>query len=140
MLKPIIGANIKRLRKKKRHEDPNHRKFNKPYSIEDLALEASVTQLGKIERGQWNPTLRTLRMIAKALGVNLYDLFDEGNGQHTIIDAFIYKRIKPISKLLVYDPVLLLSLVEGGILEKYTVEDIENNVDPDQIDPNASDD
>ncbi len=46
-------------------------------SQEELAFKAGVhrTYLGGIERGERNPSLRNIAAIAKALGVNLSELF-----------------------------------------------------------------
>ena len=47
-------------------------------SQEDLANEADVplSQIGRIERGETNPTISTLNVIAEALQINLRDLLD----------------------------------------------------------------
>jgi transcriptional regulator with XRE-family HTH domain len=50
----------------------------KGISQEDLANEADVplSQIGRIERGENNPTVSTLYVIAKALNVELKNLVD----------------------------------------------------------------
>ena len=60
-----LGMRIKYLRKLKR------------MSQEDLALEAEVNKnyLSDLERGERNPTLKILEKIARALGINLQELF-----------------------------------------------------------------
>lgn len=63
----IVGANIKRLRKER------------GLSQEMLAGEAGLAMrhLGRIERGEGNPTVAVLGKLAEALGVhpaNFYDL------------------------------------------------------------------
>ena len=46
-------------------------------SQEELAFKCGVhrTYLGSIERGERNPSLRNISAIAKALGVDISDLF-----------------------------------------------------------------
>ena len=50
----------------------------KNWSIEDLALEASINRnyLGDLERGTRNPTLVILNKIAQALEIDLSTLFE----------------------------------------------------------------
>jgi transcriptional regulator with XRE-family HTH domain len=47
-------------------------------SQEELANEAEVplSQIGRIERGENNPTISTLYVLAKALGIDLKSLVD----------------------------------------------------------------
>ncbi len=47
-------------------------------SQEQLANEADIplSQIGRIERGETNPTISTLFVIAEALNVSLINLFD----------------------------------------------------------------
>ncbi|PKQ44214.1 helix-turn-helix domain-containing protein [Confluentibacter flavum] len=47
------------------------------FSQEKLALEADLSenQIRRIEKGQTNPTIKTLLIIAKVLKVDLKDLF-----------------------------------------------------------------
>jgi transcriptional regulator with XRE-family HTH domain len=61
-----FADNVRRLRK---HKEPD-------YSQEDLADDARLhrTQIGMIERGQRDPRLSTLVILADALGVSLDDL------------------------------------------------------------------
>ena len=49
----------------------------KGLSQEKLAFQAGIhrTYLGGIERGERNPSLRNIAVIAKALGVTIADLF-----------------------------------------------------------------
>lgn len=63
----VIGANIRRLRKKIR------------LSQEALALNAELDlrYLGGIERGEQNPSVAIVGRLAEALGVHPKDLFDE---------------------------------------------------------------
>ena len=61
-----IGARIRSLR------------IDKGLSQEDLANEADVplSQIGRIERGENNPTISTLYVISEALGIDLKRLLD----------------------------------------------------------------
>ncbi|PWL75633.1 XRE family transcriptional regulator [Candidatus Gastranaerophilales bacterium] len=60
-----LGSKISYLRKKKK------------YSQEKLAEKANISEIyiGEIERGDANPTLEKLKLIAAALGVEVSDLF-----------------------------------------------------------------
>jgi len=51
-------------------------------SQEELAFKSGVhrTYLGGIERGERNPSLRNISAIAKALGVEIFELFLFGKG------------------------------------------------------------
>lgn len=61
-----LGARIRELR------------LQKEMSQEDLANEADVplSQIGRIERGENNPTISTLYVIAQALDTDLKSLVD----------------------------------------------------------------
>lgn len=61
-----VGAKIRELR------------LHKNLSQEDLANEADIplSQIGRIERGETNPTISTLYVIAQALNVDLRALVD----------------------------------------------------------------
>ena len=61
----IVGANIRQLRKAR------------GLSQEDLAGEADLAMrhLGRIERGQGNPTVEVLGKLAAVLGVHPRELF-----------------------------------------------------------------
>jgi transcriptional regulator with XRE-family HTH domain len=50
--------------------------MSKKMSQEALAIEADVpiSQIGRIERGEVNPTLSTLGSLAQAFGLNLSDM------------------------------------------------------------------
>jgi transcriptional regulator with XRE-family HTH domain len=62
-----LGEKIEKIRKEQRG------------SQEGIALEAGVERsyMGKIERGEANPTLSVLVKIAKGLKTTLSNLFDE---------------------------------------------------------------
>jgi len=53
-------------------------RIEKGLSQEDLANEAEVplSQIGRIERGENNPTISTLYVISEALGIELKKLVD----------------------------------------------------------------
>jgi len=55
----------------------------KSYSQEKLAFKAGVhrTYLGGIERGERNPSLKNIASIAKALDVDLAELFSFGKNK-----------------------------------------------------------
>lgn len=61
-----LGATIRKIREEKDE-----------YSQSKLAFEIgmSVNQVARIERGETNPTVKTLTLIAKALTVEIKDLF-----------------------------------------------------------------
>jgi len=61
-----LGAAIRKIREEKDQ-----------YSQSKLAVEIgmSVNQVARIERGETNPTVKTLSLIAKALKVNVKELF-----------------------------------------------------------------
>jgi transcriptional regulator with XRE-family HTH domain len=61
-----LGANIRKIREEKDQ-----------YSQSKLAIEIgmSVNQVARIERGETNPTVKTLTLIARALKVDIKDLF-----------------------------------------------------------------
>jgi len=52
-------------------------RISKSLSQEELANEAEIplSQVGRIERGEINPTLSTISVLARSLGVNIRDLF-----------------------------------------------------------------
>ena len=59
-----VGENIRQIR------------ISKSLSQEEVAYEAdiSVNQIGRIERGEINPTISTLYVISKALSTSLASL------------------------------------------------------------------
>ena len=63
----IVGANIRRLRKER------------GLSQETLAGEAGLAMrhIGRIERGEGNPTVSMMAKIATVLGVHPSSLYDE---------------------------------------------------------------
>jgi len=62
-----LGATIRTAREKQ-----------PKFSQSKLAIEIGLSenQIGRIERGESNPTVRTLCKIAKALNVNVRDFFE----------------------------------------------------------------
>ncbi|MFR3728392.1 helix-turn-helix domain-containing protein [Lacrimispora sp.] len=66
MEKSLIGDNIRKFRKEKNLTQKQ---------LGDL-LDMSEVMIGQYERGDRNPKIDTLRRIAKALNVELYDLAD----------------------------------------------------------------
>lgn len=71
--KKALGLRIQFLRSKIIDQ-----KTNKQISQEELALRSNISEktIGEIERGETNPKLDTLLMIAKGLNTSLKDLFD----------------------------------------------------------------
>ena len=61
-----FGKNLKRLRKEK------------GLSQEQLAYKAdlSLSQIGRIERGEINPTICTIKVIAESLEIDVKELFE----------------------------------------------------------------
>ena len=61
-----FGENIQKLRKEK------------GWTQEDLSSATDIprTQLGRIERGQVNTTIKSMLRISKALNINIRKLFD----------------------------------------------------------------
>lgn len=55
----------------------------KGLSQEELSNEADIplSQIGRIERGETNPTISTLFVISEALGTNLTSLLDFKTGK-----------------------------------------------------------
>lgn len=51
---------------------------NRKMSQLDLAVISGLerTQIGRVERGEVNPTVETLKIIADALEINIKDFFD----------------------------------------------------------------
>jgi len=70
-------------------------------SQEQLALQSgtNVSYLGQIERGEKNPTVKTLEKIASALGISLNELIvtsdgEKGESNQQIIAVFTQDDIK----------------------------------------------
>lgn len=61
-----LGTTIRKIREEKTN-----------YSQSKLAVEIGMSenQVSRIERGETNPTVKTLTIIAKALKVDIKDLF-----------------------------------------------------------------
>lgn len=68
MISRIIGRNVKRLRRER------------GYSQEQLALEAEISPsiLRMIERGEANPTIKTLGKLAASLGTTVEEFMKKG--------------------------------------------------------------
>ena len=118
MLIDIVGNSIRILRKAQN------------MSIEDLAYLCGIdaSHLGKIERGQHNPSLETLRKFAAAVKLSLSELIRGGvDDGPDIIDAFVSELFPypNINNLEMYDPLLLLDNLGKIVLEKLTLLDIE---------------
>lgn len=67
--KPLLKALGKRIRELRKA---------KGFSQEDLAYEADIplSQIGRIERGEINPTVSSLATIAAALQIPIQDIFN----------------------------------------------------------------
>lgn len=64
-LKMILGKNVKYYR------------FHKDLTQEKLAekINSSTNYIGRLERGQHNPSLEKIEKISKVLGIEAYKLF-----------------------------------------------------------------
>lgn len=97
-------------------------------SLEDLAYVCGTeaSHLSKIERGEKNPTLETVRRIASALKMNLSELICCGLPDDVdLIDAFVKEVYPHVEGLEVYDPLLLLDYLGQIALQKFTLLDLE---------------
>jgi transcriptional regulator with XRE-family HTH domain len=63
----VVGANIKRFRRKKG--------LTQYQLAQDIGLRQE--SISRIEKGKYNPSLGTLERIAKALGVTVAELLKE---------------------------------------------------------------
>jgi transcriptional regulator with XRE-family HTH domain len=74
----LIGQRIKQLREER------------GWSQQELWLESDVSKghISSMEAGKANPTLKTLRALARALDVEIFDLytFPEKGGRHMLHD------------------------------------------------------
>lgn len=68
-LKTLLGKNVK------------YHRFRKNFTQEQLAeiLGVSTNYIGRLERGQHNPSLTKIENIAKALDIKPFELFLERN-------------------------------------------------------------
>src|SRR5579859_2030535 len=91
----LTGQALRRLRK------------DKGFTLEELSerAEISVSYLSHIERGTRQAPLTTLEILARILGINLYDLFAPEKGQkpatketHSPYDAKINGILKDLSE------------------------------------------
>jgi len=92
-LKALLGGKIRFFR------------LRRQFSQADLAEKAdiSITFLSNIERGNNYPQAGTLCNIAHALGVEIWELFKEGNafdGEAAIIDRISADYAKQVNKAL----------------------------------------
>ncbi len=74
----VIGWNVQRLRKRV------------GLSQEELALRVEVvaqTYISNLEAGRCNPTAVTMYLLAKALRVQIADLFDETDVPRKLLDG-----------------------------------------------------
>nr|DAQ76763.1 MAG TPA: helix-turn-helix domain protein [Caudoviricetes sp.] len=116
MILDIVGDTIRTLR--------NAQKI----SLDELAFVCGTdaSHLSKIERGEKNPTLETVRRIAAALKMNLSELISSGMPDDVdLIDAFVKEVYPHVEGLEVYDPLLLLDYLGQIALEKFTLLDLE---------------
>lgn len=122
MFSQIVGQNLIRLRR------------TRDWKREDLTALAKVevSHLGKCERGAFNPTLATLRRLAKALGVPLSHLFNEGTPEapdYTSLTFFIRDSVPYFWELeKVYDPLELLDFTGELLLDNVTLRDMDEAV------------
>lgn len=72
----LLGDNITTINKKF-GERLRALRNKKGYSQEELAFKAKLdrTYVGGIERGERNPSLKNIEILAKALGVPITELF-----------------------------------------------------------------
>ena len=93
-LKVIISANISRMRRMTRRSPAKlddlcdkfgarirHLRLKLGLSQEELAglCELDRTYIGGIERGERNPSLKNICIVASALGVHVSDLFEDSD-------------------------------------------------------------
>lgn len=116
MLEDFVGQSIRLKRGKLR------------MTLEDLSFLCGIeaSHLGKIERGQHNPSLATLDRIAEALGLNLSELI-QGDSEENLemLNRFVKNMFPPLTGLEDYDPLRLLDFLGQIMLDKLTLRDIE---------------
>lgn len=116
MLEDFVGQSI-RLKRGELH-----------MTLEDLSFLCGIeaAHLGKIERGQHNPSLATVDRIAEALGLNLSELI-QGNSEENIemLNRFVKNMFPPLTGLKDYDPLRLLDFLGQIMLDKLTLRDLE---------------
>lgn len=61
----VFGNNLRKIRESK----------NLSQEALSLKMETTPSQVGRIERGEINPTISTIRVIAEALELEISDLF-----------------------------------------------------------------
>lgn len=116
MLEGIVGQSIRTIRQQN------------GMTLEDLSYLTGLTEthIGRIERGNHNPTLATVDRIAVALGMKLSDLIRMDLTDDTLIDRFVKNTFPYSEKLELYDPLLLLDFLGQILLDKLTLKDVEN--------------
>lgn len=121
MFSQIVGQNLLHLRRER------------GWNQETLALLASieVSHLGR-ERGKSNPKLSTLRRLAKAFGLPLSRLFNEGTPSepdYTSLTFFIRDSVPYFWELeKIYDPLELLDHTGELLLDNITLQDMDTAV------------
>jgi transcriptional regulator with XRE-family HTH domain len=86
-----IGRNIRAIRK------------SRGYTQEKLGEKSGISYkfIGEMERGEVNPSLNSIILIAKALGVNARELFpDDSDRIHAIFSPRDIKQIKKALQIL----------------------------------------
>ncbi len=94
---------------------------NLGYSVKDLAQRANITSsmLSQIERGMANPSINTLRTIATALNVAVFQLFLEDDVQAEDLIVTPEKRIRIIPP----------HAGERGVTYELLVPDLKGNIE-----------
>jgi transcriptional regulator with XRE-family HTH domain len=64
-------------------------RFERGLSLKELAAKASVSAslVSQLERGVTSPSISSLKRLATALDVSIFELLDEGDGRHTVVRA-----------------------------------------------------